>query len=238
MPDLLEISAELRARVARLRPGAPVTHVYNPLVYAWQPYREYLLRFGRDPREVVLLGMNPGPWGMVQTGVPFGDVQMVRDWIGIEAPVGRPARLHARRPVFGFACPRGEVSGQRLWGWARTEFGTPALFFARFLVLNYCPLAFFDASGRNLTPDRLPRAARERLFAPCDAALAQAIARLRPRYVLGIGRFAAERAHLVLAGSGITLGVVPHPSPANPGANRGWARQTQRALRAYGIRIP
>lgn len=237
MPDLIEIAFELRTRVARLRFDAPVTHVYNPLVYAWRPHREYLRRFGKGTREVVLLGMNPGPWGMAQTGVPFGDVTLVRDWIGIEAPVRQPARPHPRRPVLGFGCTRGEVSGRRLWGWARAAFGTPERFFARFFILNYCPLAFFEESGRNLTPDRLARDARERLFKPCDIALAQTIERLRPRYVLGIGRFAAERARTLFAGSDIELGVVPHPSPANPGAHRGWARQLQQVLRAHGIPV-
>jgi single-strand selective monofunctional uracil DNA glycosylase len=232
---LIEAAQALRAEVDALEFAPPVAYVYDPLEYAWAPQREYLERYGAGTREVVLLGMNPGPFGMAQTGVPFGDVGMVRDWLGIEAPVGRPAREHPKRPVQGFACPRGEVSGRRLWGWARARFGTPQRFFARFFVANYCPLAFMAASGRNLTPDKLPRAERERLFEACDRALRASVAELRPAHVVGIGAFAAARAAAALAQSGVKLGSVPHPSPASPTANRGWEALMDGALAELGI---
>lgn len=237
MTSLVPIARELRDRVRGLAFGPPVSHVYDPLDYAWRPHRAYLERFGRAPREVLLLGMNPGPWGMAQTGVPFGDVRMVREWLGIEAPVGRPAREHARRPVTGFGCHRGEVSGQRLWGWARRRFSTPERFFSRFFVWNYCPLCFIEASGRNRTPDRLPRKERDALYPPCDAALRRVVAALAPRYVVGLGRFAESRAAAALAGIDVTIGFVPHPSPASPQANRAWDLLAERALRRLGIAL-
>jgi single-strand selective monofunctional uracil DNA glycosylase len=236
-PPLLEIADRLSRRLARLRFGPPVAFVYDPLVYARAPFRAYVRRFGRAPREIVLLGMNPGPFGMTQTGVPFGEVGLVRDWLDIEAPVGRPRREHPRRPVEGFACRRSEVSGQRLWGWARARFGTPERFFARFFVWNYCPLAFVESSGRNLTPDRLPAAQREPLLRACDDALRASLAALRPRLVAGVGGFAEARARAALAGQGIAVGRIPHPSPASPAANRGWAQQAERALRELGVAL-
>ena len=36
-------------------------------------------------KRVVFLGMNPGPFGMAQVGVPFGEVAAVRDWLRIDA---------------------------------------------------------------------------------------------------------------------------------------------------------
>ncbi|HUJ86760.1 MAG TPA: uracil-DNA glycosylase family protein [Burkholderiales bacterium] len=233
--SLVQAARALRDEVEALAFAPPVAYVYDPLEYAWAPHLEYLERYGKRRREVVLLGMNPGPFGMAQTGVPFGDVGMVRDWLGIEAPVGHPAREHPKRPVRGFACARGEVSGRRLWGWARARFGTPQRFFARFFVANYCPLAFMQASGRNLTPDKLPRAERERLYAACDRALRACVAQLRPAHVVGIGRFAAERAARALQRSGVKLGSVPHPSPASPAANRGWEALMDGALAGLGI---
>lgn len=235
--DLVAIARHLRSDVSRLKFAAPVAYVYNPLVYAWKPHRAYLERYGRGRPRVILLGMNPGPFGMAQTGVPFGDVGMVRGWLGIEAPVGRPAREHPKRPVAGFRCARGEVSGQRLWGWARDNFATPQRFFERFFVVNYCPLAFIEASGRNCTPDKLQRAEQAALFVACDRALRRTVRRLRPEHVVGVGRFAADRAAAALKGSGIKLGVIPHPSPASPAANRGWAAQATRALAELGIKI-
>jgi len=184
------------------------------------------------------VGMNPGPFGMAQTGVPFGDRGMVRDWMGIEEAVARPGAEHPKRPVQGFACARGEVSGQRLWGWARDRFGPPEAFFARFFVANYCPLVFMEESGRNRTPDKLPKAERDALYAVCDRALAATIDHLQPRWVLGIGRFAEGRIRAVVGERGITVGSVPHPSPASPKANQGWAPLMEAALAEQGIRLP
>ncbi len=235
--ELTSVARRLAREVDDLRFAAPLTHVYNPLLYAWRPQREYLRRFGTARRDLLLVGMNPGPWGMVQTGVPFGDVPMVRDWMGIEAPVDPPFRPHPRRPVEGFACGRREVSGQRLWGWAAARFGSPARCFKRLFIWNYCPLAFFEADGRNRTPDKLRAGEREALFDACDRALARVAERLAPRYVLGVGRFAEQRVRAVLGDGSAVLGSVPHPSPASPAANRGWAALMDQALARHDVAI-
>jgi single-strand selective monofunctional uracil DNA glycosylase len=175
---------------------------------------------------------------MGQTGIPFGAVSLVRDWLKIEAPVERPPREHPARPVLGFRCAREEESGKRLWGWARERFATPEGFFARFFVLNYCPLLFYDRAGRNLTPDKLPAAKRAPLYGPCDRALRQFAEALGAQTVVGVGTFAEGRAREALAGLAVAVGRIPHPSPASPAANRGWAEAATRALRALGIDVP
>ncbi|HTL71589.1 MAG TPA: uracil-DNA glycosylase family protein [Candidatus Eisenbacteria bacterium] len=217
-----------------MRFGAPVEAVYDPLDYARGPYERYLSRYGAGPKEALFVGMNPGPWGMAQTGVPFGEVTVVRDWLGLEAPVRKPARLHPKRPVLGFGCTRSEVSGKRFWGWARRRFQTPERFFARFFVVNYCPLLFIGKGGLNLTPDKLRAADRERLFDSCDRALERTCRLLRPRFVFGIGRFAAERARGALPAGPAVFGLL-HPSPANPAANRGWELLVEKQLDQAGL---
>jgi single-strand selective monofunctional uracil DNA glycosylase len=228
--DLLE---DLRP----LRFTPPVAYVYNPLEYAKEAYELYLRRYADSPKDNVLLGMNPGPWGMAQTGVPFGDVTAVRDWLGIEAPIGQPGSVHPKRPVEGFACSRSEVSGRRLWGWARDTFNTPERFFSRFFVANYCPLLFIEDSGRNRTPNNLRAAERKPLLAACDRALRRTVEWIRPHYVVGIGQFAADRARDVLSGRNMTIGRITHPSPANPKANRGWNSLIMQELSGLGIKI-
>ena len=215
----------------------PVTHVYNPLDYAFGAHSDYLARYCLPEAEVVLLGMNPGPWGMVQTGVPFGEVGFVRDWLGIDSGVRKPKSEHPKRPIEGFDCGRSEVSGQRLWGWAKDRFGTPDVFFSRFFVWNYCPLAFLEDSGRNRTPDKLPVAERSPLFKACDRALAEIVDFIAPSYVLGVGKFGEKRARAVL-GDDVGIGSILHPSPASPAANRGWARQVEEQLKAFGVELP
>lgn len=235
--DLCSISDALAREVASLRFGSPITHVYNPLVYARRSHHQYMERFGHGPREVVLVGMNPGPWGMAQTGVPFGDVRMVRDWMGIEAPVDRPCLEHPKRPILGFECPRSEVSGSRLWGWARDRYGTPGRFFERYFVHNYCPLCFMEDGGRNFTPDKLPKDLSQPLFAACDAALRALVDMQRPRFVVGVGAFAEGRLRVALEGRPCVIGRIPHPSPASPLANRGWAQAAEESLNRMGVRL-
>jgi len=158
--------------------------------------------------------------------------------MGIEGPVGHPPDEHPKRPVEGFASNRREVSGMRLWGWARDRFGAPEQFFARFFVINYCPLLFMEESGKNRTPDKLPIIERESLFAACDRAVRRTAELLTPRYVIGIGDFATKRLHAALDGMPVSFGTVLHPSPASPQANRGWAAQAEAQLKALGIELP
>jgi single-strand selective monofunctional uracil DNA glycosylase len=221
--------------LAGLRFGPPVTHVYNPLDYARRPHAAYVRRYAHAPVRVLYFGMNPGPFGMAQTGVPFGEVAHVRDWLGIEAPVGRPAREHPKRPVEGFACRRSEVSGARLWGALRAHYEKPERFFRDAFLANYCPLVFMEASGRNRTPGQLPAQEREPLYAACNAHLRRLAALLRPTWLVGIGHFAEARAREALGASGVRIGRIPHPSPASPAANRGWAPLAKRELVRLGV---
>ena len=231
---LIDAARELSREVGSLRFSPPVSHCYNPLEYAWAPHEQYLRRFATGRRKVVFVGMNPGPFGMVQCGVPFGEIAAVRDWMGIDAPVGKPALENPKRPVEGFACVRSEVSGRRLWGLFQQRFASVQAFFAEHFVANYCPLAFFD-QGRNLTPDKLPAAETSPLYAACDAHLRKLVDALEPEWVVGIGGFAEARTAAALAKVDVRVGKVLHPSPASPAANRGWAEAAIRQLEAQGI---
>ena len=231
------IADELARALAALRFRAPVAYVYHPLVYARAPYARYVGRYGTRPKEVLLIGMNPGPFGMAQTGVPFGEVASVRDWLKIDEPVGKPAREHPKRPVAGFACHRAELSGKRLWGWARNRFGTPENFFDRFFVANYCPLLFLEASGRNLPLDKLARDERRVLTEHCDHALRATVRHLAPQCVFGVGRFAERRAAIALADLEVRVGFIPHPSPASPAANQRWKDNAEQALVNCGVAL-
>lgn len=228
-----QAARRLAEDVDALRFGPPTAFVYNPLDYAWSAHGTYLRRWGEGRKKTVFLGMNPGPWGMAQTGVPFGEVAFARDWLGLECPVGRPDPEHPKRPVEGFACGRSEVSGRRLWGLFRDRFGSPEAFFADHFVLNYCPLVFMEESGRNRTPDKLPTAEREPLDRACDRFLRRALELLDPEVLVGVGAY-AEGCLARNAGGRRVLRIL-HPSPASPAANRGWAEAAAGTLEAAGI---
>jgi single-strand selective monofunctional uracil DNA glycosylase len=232
---LLLAAQELKEAISQLQFGEPVSYVYNPLEYAWAGYETYLRHFAAGPKNVVFLGMNPGPFGMVQTGVPFGEVNAVRSWLQLSASIGKPQREHPRRPITGFACRRSEVSGQRLWGLFAQKFGAPEEFFREHLVLNYCPLAFMESSGRNRTPDKLPGPEKALLLEACDRHLQQAIAILHPQWLIGIGDFARRRAELVFSSGKPKIAQILHPSPANPEANRAWATLVTSQLIKLGV---
>ncbi len=235
MDTLLQLSADLRDDVNGLILPEYITHIYNPLDYAWDPHSIYLNKYGNSPKKVLLLGMNPGPFGMAQTGIPFGDVVKVQDWMGINGIVNKPLIEHPKRIIDGFSCKRREGSGKRLWGWAEEEFITAEKFFETFFVINYCPLIFFDINGANITPDKLPKTIQIKLHEICDKAIEKTISLLSPKFTIGIGNYAAARLKEIKKDSAIIVDSIIHPSPANPLANRGWAEQVNRKFYDLGI---
>lgn len=222
--DLLAADAKLRDALDAFEPGGKVAVTYHPLRYAWAPHDAYVRRFGTKPGRVALVGMNPGFWGMAQTGVPFADPDTARAWMGVEGTVHAPARLHPKLPVKGFASTRSDPSGRRLYGWARARFGSADAFFDAHYVDNYCPLLFLDAEGANLTPPQLRKADRDALRPACDAHVVDLVAALRPTRLVGLGAYVAERLRDVAAREGLDVPVdaALHPSPANPRNNKAW----------------
>jgi single-strand selective monofunctional uracil DNA glycosylase len=233
---LLAAADVLRRELRSLTFSAPVTHVYNPLDYAWEPHAAYVRKFGQGKKKGIFLGMNPGPFGMAQTGVPFGEVAAVRDWMGIEAPVQAAPGEHPKRRIKGFSCTRSEVSGRRLWGWAAEHFGTAERFFQDYFVVNYCPLIFLEETGRNRTPDKVPASEMSAVEAACDRHLTSVIEVLNPAWLIGVGGFAEARLQGV-AGDRLDTKIIRilHPSPASPAANRDWAGAVTQTMREAGL---
>ena len=235
-PPLIAAARELSAQAGRLKFAAPVAHVYNPLDYAWPAHEQFLRNFGGGKKRIVFLGMNPGPFGMVQTGIPFGEVAAARDWLKISTPVRKPEAEHPKRKILGFDCPRSEVSGRRLWKLFAERFESPEKFFKGHFVVNYCPLAFLSTSGSNVTPDKLSKTERVRLEKICDEHLRRVLEILEPEWLVGIGAFAKQRGELAAAGTKIRVGQILHPSPASPKANRqDWGMTATQELVALGV---
>ncbi len=236
---LIAAAQKLREELDALRFTAPVAWVYNPLHYAWSAQEEYLRRYSGGTCKVFLLGMNPGPWGMAQTGVPFGEIEAVRNYLNIETKIGKPDREHPKRPIEGFACTRSEVSGKRLWGLFSDRYPNAKDFFKEHFVANYCPLVFMDDGARNVTPDKLPAGEAKKLDAICDEHLQQSLLLLKPEFCVGIGAYAEDCLKRVCNSQreldSIKVSKILHPSPASPAANRGWAEQANKQLKEAGI---
>lgn len=237
MNELIESTKRLADQLRELAFSPPVACVYRTLDYTWNAHRIYLERFGKGAKRVVFLGMNPGPFGMAQTGVPFGEVAAVRDWMGIEAVIDKPTDEHPKRPIEGFHCKRSEVSGRRLWGLFSERFGNADAFFKDHFVLNYCPLVWMSTTGANLTPDKLSAAEMAPVEDACQKHLREVIALLEPEWLIGVGGFAEERLKRAAeaCGSDAEVGRILHPSPASPAANRGWSEAAGKQLAALGV---
>jgi single-strand selective monofunctional uracil DNA glycosylase len=172
---------------------------------------------------------------MAQTGVPFGEIPAVRDWMGLCGEVEKPESEHPKRPVEGLACAKSEVSGRRLWGLFAERFEKAEDFFEDHFVANYCPLVFMEEGGKNRTPDKLPASETKALEEACDTHLARVVDALEPEWLVGVGAFAQKKAEVALAGKTLRIGKILHPSPASPAANRGWAEAATRQLDEQGI---
>ncbi|MEM9825679.1 MAG: uracil-DNA glycosylase family protein [Planctomycetota bacterium] len=234
---LIDATMMLSKRVDAMQFGDPVTHVYNPLSYAADLHHQYLRMCQPASCKIVLLGMNPGPWGMAQTGVPFGEIAAVRDFLKIDGVVASPPDPHPKRPVVGMACEKSEVSGRRLWGLFQKKFGTASSFFKHHFVLNYCPLVFMESSARNRTPDKLPADQRKPLDEACDQHLAEYLRILQPKHLVGIGVY-AEKCFQRVAPTvcdDASIHRVLHPSPASPAANTDWAGKVTATMIDAGL---
>lgn len=235
--ELIEATDLLCKKLKPLTFSEPVTHVYNPLIYAREPHLQYLTRFANSKKKTLLMGMNPGPWGMSQTGVPFGEIPAVRDWMGISAEVKKPTKEHPKRPIEGFDCTRSEVSGRRLWGMFSEKPQSADNFFGNHYVVNYCPLVWMEESGKNRTPDKLPKAEMEAVNAACDEYVLQHIRLLEPEHLIGVGAYAEKCLIRICKKEGIdsSIGKILHPSPASPAANKGWPHKAIEQLTDIGI---
>ncbi len=232
--ELISAARQLSADMNALSFAPPVAYTYNPLEYAWEGHETYIRRFGEGRKDVLYLGMNPGPFGMAQTGVPFGEIAAVTLWMGITAAIGQPPATHPKRPVQGFSCPRSEVSGRRLWGLFEEMYGTAEAFFSKAYVANYCPLIWMSESGANIPPTQLPKDQVAQIDAACQRHLCRIIEILQPRCLIGVGGYALKQLELAAAalpGRAFTLGTILHPSPASPTANKCWPEKPRQQIR-------
>ena len=236
--QVVSAARKLSEDVSQIDFSDAVPWVYNPLDYAWKAHEKYLTKYAQSSCKVLMLGMNPGPWGMAQTGVPFGEIAAVQEFLKIDARVSKPDPEHPKRPIEGLNCSRSEVSGRRLWGLFRERFESAEAFFDEHFVTNYCPLVFMEESARNVTPDKLPAALRSQLEAVCDAHFATLIRLLKPEWLIGVGAFAENCSKRVVANHNIEsvqIGRILHPSPASPAANKDWSGTAEKQLKEMGV---
>ena len=237
---MIEASSKLRDDVEKFADSlvkeGSVDAVYNPLAYAWEPHRAYLELASRGGAKTLLLGMNPGPHGMGQMGIPFAATSVVRDLLKItDLEVVQPRTPHPKRPISGLDWPKEEVSGTRLWGLLANEYGSAESIFKSVFLLNHCPLMLFSGErAANITPDKITGPTTKALLERCDDHLREVVDIMQIERVIGVGRYSEKRALNALSGIDISVTTCWHPSPASPLANRNkgedWKKNVRNVL--------
>ena len=237
---MIEASSKLRDDVEKFADSLvkerSVDAVYNPLAYAWEPHRAYLELASGGGAKTLLLGMNPGPHGMGQMGIPFAATSVVRELLKItNLEVGQPRKPHPKRPISGLDWPKEEVSGTRLWGLLANEYGSAESIFKSVFLLNHCPLMLFSGErATNITPDKITGPTTKALLERCDEHLREVVDIMQIERVIGVGKYSEKRALNALSGIDISVTTCWHPSPASPLANRNkgedWKKNVRNVL--------
>jgi len=141
-------------RFAKEARGAGL-QVWNPALYALDIYQEYLTKFPPEPGAILALGLNPGPYGMAQTGIPFTDCRTASGALGMEmtipgkAPDDLISRLKKANGKWRGTYERSSLGMYRFlilaWGDIKTAY-------RNWFVGNPCPLLFLDPERWNVTP--------------------------------------------------------------------------------------
>ncbi|KAH8374826.1 hypothetical protein KR200_006973 [Drosophila serrata] len=227
---------KLNETLDELDPPSGIQCMYNPIVYASQLHCDYLRRYLNGAKKLVFIGMNPGPNGMAQTGIPFGNVRTVKVLMQLSGSVEKPPNEHPKRPVVGLDCRIEEPSGVRLWELFLRLAGNMETFAQQCFVHNFCPLAFFDEAGKNLTPGELKGTYKQQLRDRCLDTLEEQLHLLQPQVVVAVGEYvhtALKRSKFCKSDSVIVLRL-PHPSPRSVN-NNNWPEKAQAFLEDNGL---
>ncbi|XP_054745917.1 single-strand selective monofunctional uracil DNA glycosylase [Anastrepha obliqua] len=207
-----------------------ITHVYNPVEYASGLHCAYLQKFLDGPKRVMFVGMNPGPNGMGQTGVPFGNILTVRNEMSLSGSVQQPPSVHVKRPVRGFECSIEEPSGVRIWSlFKKLAGGSLNTFGRQCFVHNFCPLIFYDNAGRNITPSELKGDYKEKIGKECLDVLDLELDLVKPEILVAVGLYMYGMVSRSRHAKDLKIYKLPHPSPRSLN-NQNWPEKAEQLL--------
>nr|XP_022920875.1 single-strand selective monofunctional uracil DNA glycosylase-like [Onthophagus taurus] len=228
----LNYEQQLSLELNNLTFSFPVHYIYNPLEYAWEPHSTFVKTYCKGTKDVLFLGLNPGPWGMCQTGIPFGEVNISKEWLKMNGEVEKPKDECPKKQIKGFECHRSEESGKRFYGFFKNLCRTPEAFFKNAFVYNLCPLAFMKKESANITPHELKGQIKKDIENICGKTLVDILKLLDIKIIVALGRYTEKQAIEITQGfqlGHIKVIYMPHPSPRVVG-NNNWAEKAQNVL--------
>ncbi|KAI8124664.1 hypothetical protein FF38_10666 [Lucilia cuprina] len=209
-----KLETQLNEKLRNITTPLEISYIYNPVEYAADLHQAYLKKYLKGGKKVLFIGLNPGPNGMGQTGIPFGNITTVRDKMGLNGTVNQPPNIHPKRPVNGLATTIEEPSGKRLW----TKFqelsdGSLDIFFEQCFVYNFCPLLFYNSKGDYISPQKLKAPYNRQISNACLHTIEQILELIQPEVIVAIGRYAYDNLKAVKYCIEKRLLYLRHPSP-------------------------
>jgi single-strand selective monofunctional uracil DNA glycosylase len=237
----IRFSSRRFAPLARSIARATGWLVLDPSRYGERWHAPFRRLYPPRARPLLVFGLNPGPYGMAQTGIPFTDLKRLAQ--GLPRLAAELARSGERLSLPGlapsslqpFLTRTFESSSVRVHRFLRLAHGSAERAFREVVFVNPCPLLFIDrALGENRTPADLPRALRAGVDEARVEVVSVAVARLRARGAIVLGRDAAAALSVPLRARLGERAVVEweHPARAVPDI---WARGLLAALRRRGL---
>ncbi|XP_022920876.2 single-strand selective monofunctional uracil DNA glycosylase-like [Onthophagus taurus] len=230
----LKYEDQLSKELNNLTFSSPAHYIYNPLEYAWKPHSTFVKTYCKGTKDVLFLRINPGPWGMCQTGIPFGEVNISKEWLKMNGEVEKPKNECPKKQIKGFECHRSEQSGKRFYGFFKNLCRTPEVFFKNAFVYNFCPLSFMEKEEEgkrcaNITPDKLKGQIKKDLENICGKTLVNILKLLDVKIIVAVGRYTEKQAVKIIQESQLDIEVIymRHPSRM---AGRNWSKTAQNVL--------
>ncbi|XP_073819638.1 uncharacterized protein isoform X2 [Musca autumnalis] len=223
----------------KLREFSFQLHTYNPVVHAAEIHCNYLQKYLDSPKRILFVGMNPGRYGALQTGIPFGNITTVKIGMGLKGRITPTPGQRGKIRIRGLEAPEVEhdSSSTRFWRLISELFDGAEnyldLLFEKCFVHNFCPLVFIDSDGLNVSLPYIEP--NPRLFAECRKTLGKQITLLKPDLIICIGKFVRSMLSKTRQAKGREILMIEHPSYKNYISADKWIEDAKEVFQSNGL---
>lgn len=186
--------------------------VLNVHRYAWDAYEAFLRKYYSDGKpRVFAISMNPGPYGAVQTGIPFTDKAMARQFLPNFGKLVKGPPAWARSE-------RNEMSAGKLIAWSAEKFGGIEGLYRHMLLGMTAPIGILRApKWTNVPLPALAGSEQNKVYDFIRRHAADEIRLAQPTGIFLLGDW-AERVHEITLEADPALEAIPSVAVPHPAA--------------------